>query len=150
MKKIVRILCMGILSFFIVPFIANAQGLIESLEVDGIGALNISSKNTWNLSLTTTLDYATINATPANDTVKIEGTGKVPVTEGDNQLIVTATDGTTTETYTINLNMKRPSGDDTDGNPNTGAFVSTITLIIATAIAIVAFTISKKRRIFQI
>lgn len=149
MKKFSSWIIMGILCFFVVPFLVNAQGLITSLNVDGIGNLD-ASKKSFALKLTTTLDYATITATPANENVTIEGVGKVPIVEGKNVLVVKATDGTTTEEYTINLSMNRPSGDATDGNPNTGEFVSFGLLLLGLGVAITAYLISRKKRIYQI
>lgn len=149
MKKITGYILMGILSFFVIPFLVNAEGLLTNLNVDGIGDLNINRRN-YTLQLTTTLDYATISATPANENVAVEGTGNVAIVEGKNTLIVKATDGVTTEEYVINLTMLRPSGDATDGNPNTGAFASIGALIACLIVAIIAYLVSRRKRVFQI
>lgn len=149
MKKILKVTLLFSVFFFLFPLVTNAASLITSLEVDGIGTLNLN-KNSWTLYLTTTLDYATISATAANDGVTLEGVGDISVQEGANTLVVKATDGTNTEEYTINISVSRPSGDETDGNPNTGSFVSMVALVLIGLAGVVLFVIGSKKKIVRI
>ena len=146
MKKMCYVL---IAAIFVLPFTVSASNLLSNLEVEGIPTLSMT-KSTYNLTLTTTLNYANIIATPAKEGVTVTGAGKIEVQEGTNALIVTATDGTTTETYTINLNIKHgdPNAEATDGNPNTGSFLP-VSLLLLSLVAI-AIAILNKRRIFNI
>ena len=98
MKKIFYVLIAAIL---VLPFTVSASNLLSNLEVEGIPPLSMT-KSTYNLTLTSTLNYANIIATPAKEGVTVTGAGKIEVQEGTNALIVTATDGTTTETYRVN------------------------------------------------
>ena len=114
-----------------IPFSVNASALLSDLQVEGIGSVNISKKS-YNLSLTTPYDTANIIATPADSSVTVEGAGQVPIQEGANTITVTATNGTQSETYTINLNVSRSTqGEvkyDKNGNvinnPETGSFIN--------------------------
>ena len=93
-----------LLVLLMVPFLVNASSLVTGITVDGIGDLKMD-RNTWNLSLTTTLDYVDIDVTYL-DGVTIEGAGKVDVQEGDNEIIIKASNGTTTEEYKVNIKIK--------------------------------------------
>lgn len=129
MKKVV----MFVICLLALPVLVNAASLTKRITIDGIGDMNLS-KNSYNLTLTTTLDYAEIEVETANPSYTVTGDGKVDIQEGANKLVVTVSDGTNTEEYTINLTMKRPS-DETDGNPETGAFLSVTVVVAGLAIA---------------
>lgn len=109
------------------PIFVNAASLVSSISVDGIGDLTLN-RNTWNLTLTTTLDYVDIDVVTVAEGTTVEGAGKVEVQEGANELAIKVSDGTTTENYTININIRRPSIDES-GNPDTGAFIPTALII---------------------
>lgn len=162
MKCLKRILFSVILfAILALPGRVFAASLLSSLEVDGIGALNISSRNTFNITLTTSLDYATINATPVDSTVQVSGTGNVKVQEGDNKLTVTATKGTETETYTINLKVYKKSAQDiksvtdSDGksvtNPDTGTFVNYALIGLGAGLCLfIVFKVVKGKKVYKI
>ena len=143
----------------ILPLKVNAASLLSKLEVEGIGALNLA-RGTYNLTLTTTLDYANIMATPAKEGVEITGTGKINVNAGDNQIVVTATDGTETQNYTINLNVikagstanAKSEGDGTPiANPKTGSLLTKETVItILLAFLISGLLIRNKRKVYKL
>ena len=144
----------------ILPLKVNAASLLSKLEVEGIGALNLA-RGTYNLTLTTTLDYANIMATPAKEGVTITGTGKINVNAGANQLVVTATDGTETQTYTINLNVIKGGSSGasakSDGqatpiaNPKTGSLITKETIVtVALAILVSGLLILNKRKIYKL
>lgn len=109
-----------LLVLFMFPMLVNAASLVNSITVDGIGELKLD-RTTWNLTLTTTLDYVDIDVVTTAESTVVEGAGKVEVQEGANALSIKVSDGTTTENYTININVKRPS-EESGGNPETGAF----------------------------
>lgn len=140
--KIKNFLALLTLGLFVLPFKVNAASLVSSIEVEGIGNLNMS-RNPMNYGFTTSLDYANIKATPSDENVKINGDGKVNIKEGTNTITITASKGEQKETYTINLNVTKKAGNssisskstsnnlisyDKDGNelknPNTGAFMN--------------------------
>lgn len=129
MKKVV----MFVICLLALPVLVNAASLTKRITIDGIGDMNLS-KNSYNLTLTTTLNYAEIEVEPANPSYTVTGDGKVDIQEGANKLVVTVSDGTNTEEYTINLTMKRPA-DETNGNPETGAFLSVTVVVAGLAIA---------------
>ena len=163
--KRTRFLTIALLVLFVfIPLRVHAASLISKLEVEGIGDLSLA-RNSWNLQLTTSLTYANIIATPANETVTIEGAGKVEVNEGQNQIVVKATSGETTETYTINLNVIKSTGNvatgtdvkvvDANGtdvkNPNTGSFVSlTIIMILIGSLILIAVNNRNKKKVFSL
>ncbi len=143
----------------IIPLKASANNLLSRLEVEGIGELSIASKNVWNLQLTTSLGSANIIATPASEGITITGAGNVNVTPGNNQIVVTATNGTETETYTINLNVIQSSGggavNPKDGtpiaNPDTGKLFTTEAIItILLTITILVLLTFNKRKIYKV
>ncbi len=160
MKKITtNIILLALL--LIIPIKASAASLLSKLEVEGIGELSLS-KTSWNLQLTTSLDYANIIAVPTEETVIIEGDGKVSVQEGQNQIIVKASKEEQVETYTINLNVIKSSvstnasdpkivddsGTDVK-NPDTGSFISyTIMAILAGSLLVII--LKNKKKIFNI
>ncbi len=148
MKKIITMISL-IAVIIIFPTIVNASGLLSKLEVEGTEPLKMS-KSTHNLTLTTSLEYANIIATPANEGVTVTGAGKVDVKEGDNSITITATDGKEVETYTINLKIVKgnASQDSTNGNPNTGSFLP-VSLVLLSIVAI-AITVLNKKKIFNI
>ena len=134
-----------------------ASNLLSSLEVEGIGNLDISSTRTWNLTLSTSFDYANITATPADSTVNVSGGGKVSVNEGANQFIITASNGSQSETYTINLNVVKMAagGDiknitDSEGNlvtnPDSGSFASMSLIAGGIIVAIVLMRFASKTK----
>ena len=155
-KKLAYLILLALL--IIIPVKANAESLLSRLAVEGIGDLNLQSR-TWNLGFSTSLGYANIIATGVNDSVKIEGAGKVDVKEGKNTFVITATSGETTETYTINMNVSlnkgaksaAPSGEgptengEDVKNPETGGFITT-TLFGLSGGAIVLTLISSKSK----
>ena len=161
--KIVKVLiCAVVVSFlFSITTTVKAAGLLTGLEVEGIGSLSVSTKNSWNLGFSTSYDYVTITATAAEG-VTVTGDGQVPIKEGANSIVVTATNGTQTDTYTINLNVTKKAGgsgavvDPKDGtvsydkdatdikNPETGAFMNCS--LIAFAIGSSLFTLIKLRK----
>ena len=168
--KVVKILiCAIIVSFlFTITSTVNAAGLLTGLEVEGIGALNVSSKRSWNLGFSTSLDYVTVTATAAEG-VTVEGDGKVSIKEGANAIVITAKSGSTTETYTINLNVTKKAGgngavvDPKDGtvsydkdagdikNPETGAFMNCSLIALAIGASLITIvSVSRKNKFFNI
>ena len=141
MKKLIFLLVL-----LIVPFLVNASSLVTGITVDGIGDLKMD-RNTWNLSLTTTLDYVDIDVTYL-DGVTIEGAGKVDVQEGDNEIIIKASNGTTTEEYKVNIKIARPTYD-SDGNPETGAFIPSV-LIVGGVLAVGILFLVSKNKLYKI
>ena len=159
MKKNILTLIFAIGLLLIIPINASAESLISSIEVEGIGPLNLSKK-TWNLGYSTSFDYVNITATPASDGVTIKGDGKVDIKEGNNNIVITATNGSATESYTINLNVTKKDGKgsasyDKDGNvtsnPETGAFLN-VTLISAALLCSIAilYLTRKKQKFFHL
>ena len=147
--------------FIIIPFKVNAETLLSSLEVEGIGSLGLNRK-VFNLNYSTPYDYVNITATPLNDSVTVTGAGKVNINEGANSIVITASNGSATDTYTINLNVsKRAAGtgnggntttaDDDVKNPNTGSFIN-IAVIggLVVSFALVSFITIKKRKLYRI
>jgi len=128
---------------FMMPMLVNAATLVQGISVDGIGDLGLS-RNTWTLYLKTTLDYEDIDVIPANDNVIITGAGRVSVEEGDNKIVVTATDGTTKEEYTINIKVARPSKDGS-GNPETGAFLSISAVVGGIVVGMIILNLKKSK-----
>ena len=123
------------------------------------------------MDFSTSLDYVNIITKTSNENVKVEGAGKVSIKEGANKLVVTASEGDQTETYTINLNVTKTTGKaasatsnekdvkavsttsyDKDGkataNPDTGAFLNYSLLIGGGAIAIGAIIIVRRHNKF--
>ncbi len=135
-----------LLVLLMVPFLVNAASLVTGITVDGIGDLKMD-RNTWNLSLTTTLDYVDIDVTYL-DGVTIEGAGKVDVQEGDNEIIIKASNGTTTEEYKVNIKIARPTYD-SDGNPETGAFIPSV-LIVGGVLAVGILFLVSKNKLYKI
>ncbi len=135
-----------LLVLLMVPFLVNASSLVTGITVDGIGDLKMD-RNTWNLSLTTTLDYVDIDVTYL-DGVTIEGAGKVDVQEGDNEIIIKASNGTTTEEYKVNIKIARPTYD-SDGNPETGAFIPSV-LIVGGVLAVGILFLVSKNKLYKI
>lgn len=129
MKKVV----LFVICLLALPVLVNAASLTKRITLDGIGDLNLS-KNSFSYTLTTTLNYADITVEAADPSYTVTGDGKVDIQEGANKLVVTVSDGTNTENYTINLTMKRPT-DETNGNPETGAFLSVSVVVAGLAIA---------------
>ena len=144
---------------FIIPIKINAASLLSGINIDGIGDLNMSKKS-WTYSFTTTLDYANVTATASDSSTKIEGAGKVEIKEGANQIVITATNGSQSETYTITLNVTKGNSTssttyDKDGNeinnPPTGAFANYA--FIGSGIVISLITIAylrKNKKFFNI
>ena len=168
--KIVRVLiCAIIVSFlFTITSTVNAAGLLTGLEVEGIQPLDVASKRTWTLSFSTSLDYANVKATAAEG-VTVEGAGKVSIKEGANQIVVTAKSGSSTETYTINLNVTKKTGgsgavvDPKDGtvsydkdagdikNPETGAFMNCSLIAFAVVTSLITIKrFAKKNKFYNI
>ena len=111
------------------PILVSAKvSLASSINIDGIGNAPLNG-DSWSVKLTTTLDYTDITVTPVRDTVKVEGAGRVAIEEGNNDITITLTEGDTVETYVIHMTMNRPKTD-TNGNPETGAFVPVMIVIV--------------------
>lgn len=142
LKNFVKGICLFAL-LMVLPAIVNASTLVKSVVFDGIGELN-TSKNTWNLNLTTTLDYVDIDVVPISDSVKITGAGKVNVEEGDNTIEFTATDGTTEEKFTVNVKISRPS-ENNSGNPETGSFLPIGMVALGLGIILIIYNYSKAK-----
>ena len=159
MKKNIISLIIAIGILLILPIKVSASTLLSSIEVEGIGTLNLS-KNSWNLGYSTPYDYVNITATPASEDVTVEGAGKVSVQQGANNIVIKATNGTATESYTINLNVSKKevsssTSYDKDGNvttnPETGAFlnVTLVSVLSILSIAIIYLT-NKKQKFFHL
>ena len=112
------------------PILVSAKvSLASSINIDGIGNAPLNG-DSWSVKLTTTLDYTDITVTPVRDTVKVEGAGRVAIEEGNNNdITITLTEGDTVETYVIHMTMSRPKTD-TNGNPETGAFVPVMIVVV--------------------
>ena len=150
-KKVFLSIVLVIMMAIIIPVKVSAASLLSDLKVEGIGSLNLAKKS-WNLTLTTTLDYANIMATPANESVTVEGIGKVKVNEGANTIVVKATDGTNTEEFTININVIKGSYSATDGqsvkNPKTGEnFIKETFIIDVIAVLSIVLIIKNKKKL---
>ena len=157
-KTLLLLLFLGCL--FVLPTNAKAASLFSSIEVEGIGEISLA-KTSHTLGFETSLDYVNITATPASEGVTIEGAGKINITEGMNQIVVTATNGSATESQTINLNVSKISGGASVSgnaygkgeveNPETGAFFNytLIVLCIAGAIGILKLA-NNKNKFFRI
>jgi len=125
MKKIMVM----VIALLFVPLVVSAKvNLASSISIDGIGNAPLNG-NSWSVKLTTTLDYTDITVTPINDNVTVEGAGRVNIEEGNNDITITLKEGETVETYVIHMNMVRPKTD-TDGNPETGAFVPVMIITV--------------------
>lgn len=131
---------------FMFPILVNASSLVTGITVDGIGDLNLN-KNSWNLFLTTTLDYVDIDVVSV-DGVTVEGAGKVDVQEGENELVVKASNGTTTEEFRIRINIMRP-GEDGSDNPPTGAFVPKM-LITSGVLGLGVLVFVKNKKLYKV
>ena len=95
-KSLLLVLFVGAL--FILPtHVAAASALLENITVEGIEPLGLA-RNVYNLGYSTPFDYVNISATPKSEGVTIEGVGKLPAQAGANQYVITATNGTATET----------------------------------------------------
>ena len=143
MKKRKFIKSILLLALILLPLRVMAATLVSSIAIEGVGPLNLS-RNSWNISITTSLNYANIIVTPANENVSLEGGGKVEIEPGENTIVITATDGTNTEKYTIVLNVTKTDGPVEGGgpvapgcestgettNPDTGGFINYETLIV--------------------
>ena len=111
------------------PILVSAKvSLASGISIDGIGNAPLNG-NSWSVKLTTTLDYTDITVTPVRDTVKVEGAGRVAIEEGSNDITITLTEGDTVETDVIHMTMSRPKTD-TNGNPETGAFVPVMIITV--------------------
>lgn len=131
---------------FMFPILVNASSLVTGITVDGIGDLNLN-KNSWNLFLTTTLDYVDIDVVSV-DGVTVEGAGKVDVQEGENELVVKASNGTTTEEFKIKINIMRP-GEDGSDNPPTGAFMPKM-LITSGVLGLGVLVFVKNKKLYKV
>lgn len=139
------------------PFKINAASLLSNLDVEGVGQLNLSKRN-WNLAFTTSLDYVNISATPIDSLTTVEGTGRINIKEGTNTITITASNGSQTETYTINLNVTKVQGKvttsyDKDGNPlknpNTGAFISIGSFLLLSVLMVISLVYLRKYSLFR-
>ena len=125
MKKIMVM----VIALMFIPLVVSAKvNLASSISIDGIGEAPLNG-NSWSVKLTTTLDYTDITVTPINDNVTVDGAGRVNIEEGNNDITITLKEGETVETYVIHMNMVRPKTD-TDGNPETGAFVPVMIITV--------------------
>jgi len=146
MKKIIFTILLGVL---FLPTFVKAATLIENLEVERSAdtyTFNMS-KNSWTYTLYTDKETANIKVT-AKEGVTVTGNGEVPIQEGANTLTITATDGTNTENYTLNLNVVKVEIKDGEiVNPPTGNKIQTISLIIL-SISGIAITVLNKKKLF--
>lgn len=135
--------CLIALSLLLLPIMVNAKvNLASQIEVDGIGNAPLG-RDSWNVTLTTTLDYTDIKVTTISDDVTVEGAGKVTIEEGSNEIPITLKQGDTTETYTIYMTMKRPKTD-TDGNPETGSSIPYVVVALG-AIAVLGIIFAERK-----
>ncbi len=161
MKNLKRVLVLFVLGvLFVLPSKVNAASLITGINIEGIGDLGLS-RRTYDLGYSTSFDYVNITAT-AVEGVNVEGAGKVSIKEGLNTIVISASDGKTSDSYTINLNVTKISGNansavsyDKDGNklenPNTGAFANVA--LIGLAIlggALVIIKIQKSKKLYKL
>jgi len=119
-----KVLFMFLLSLLLMPVYVKAATLIDNLEVERSRDTYTFSmeRNSWSYTLFTDKETANIKVTP-KEGVTVTGAGEVPVQEGSNRVEITATDGTKTENYVINLSVVKSTGVDADGNqinPQTG------------------------------
>ena len=136
-------------SLLFLPILVSAKvDLASQIEIDGIGNAPLD-RNSWTVSLTTTLDYTDIKVTTTGDDVTVEGAGKVTIEEGSNEIPITLKKGDTTETYTIYMTMKRPKTD-TDGNPETGSKVPYAVIALGAAAVIGIVTVERKSKFKRI
>ena len=157
MKKLLFIMVLGI--FLLLPNSAKAieANPLSHLEVQtngGQGNFDLSSgKKTFGFTLTSTIDYATIIATPTNEAYTIEGAGKIKCENGLNKLDVVVTDPSdnSSVTYTINLKFNRvDSLTDDNGNPRTGTFLD-ITIVSGLALGgLLLVRLAKNKKIYNI
>ena len=163
--KIKNLLLLVLIGLFVLPFKVNAASLVSSINVEGIGDLNMS-RNPMVYGFSTSLSYANVKATPVSENVKITGDGKVDIKEGENTITITANDGSNTETYTVVLNVTKKAGNtgtatsnstvsyDKDGNelknPATGAFMN-IELAVIGSITLLfgAIKLNSKKKLFN-
>ena len=158
MKKAFKcLLLLAIGAFLVLPFSVKAETLLTSLEIEGIGQLGLSRK-VFNLGYQTPFDYVNIKAT-APEGVTIEGAGKVPVNPGHNTIVVKASNETATDTYTINLNVTKKgsaaanaSSNNSEDikNPNTGAFVSIISVSAISLIVLGLIIAARRKKLYRI
>ena len=139
MKRLLYVITAIIL---MIPILVKADGLITKIEVEGIGNLTLD-RTSWDLNLTSTLDYVNINV-EAIDGIEVTGAGQV-----SNTIKITATDGKDAEEYTLNINVTRPVENNT-GNPETGAFLPSSILAIASVSLIGILILSKKNKFYHI
>ncbi len=136
------------IALLMLPVVANAKvTLASSIEVDGIGGAPLNA-NRWNVKLQTTLDYADIKVTPVDDSVTVEGAGRVPIQEGEQDITITLKKGDVTETYVVHMNMVRPKTD-TNGNPETGASVPIVLTLIIGTLALISIIVLGSRNKMQ-
>lgn len=144
-KKISGILVMGLL--LLMPNIVKADEYLKSISIGTIDNFNLDrASKVYNLTYyDATGDYATIKVEP-QDGVTVEGDGKVAIEEGQNQFVIKATKGDSTQTYTINLNVVRQ--DISSGNnPATGDFLP-ISIAFICAGAVGGYLVIKKKNKF--
>ena len=144
MKKILYVVLAIV---FMLPVFVKADSLVDKINVEGIGDLDLTKK-TWNLNLSSTLDYTVITV-EAGDGITVEGGGKLDIVEGNNSFVITATDGKITEEYTININVTRPSENNTE-NPETGAFMPTSIIILAGLSLVGVILLNNKKKFYNI
>ena len=124
-----KMIMVMVIALMFIPLVVSAKvNLASSISIDGIGEAPLNG-NSWSVKLTTTLDYTDITVNPINDNVTVDGAGRVNIEEGNNDITITLKEGETVETYVIHMNMVRPKTD-TDGNPETGAFVPVMIITV--------------------
>lgn len=150
MKKLLFTLVL----FCMLPLFVHAATLTTGIDVDGIGPLSMS-RNTYNLTLYTKLDYSTIKVSVVEgSTVTItDGNGnvvedeRVPIVEGTNAIKIVVSNGTSSETWNINITRDSETEyqTDQDGNPTTGSFISMVSMGGLSGIGMVMYLYSKNK-----
>ena len=149
MKKTIFTILLGVL---LIPSFVKAATLIENLEVERSADTYTFSmnRNSWTYTLFTDKDTANIKVT-AKDGVTVTGNGEVPIQEGANQLTITATDGTNTETYTLNLNVVKTEIKNGEiVNPPTGHNIKTISIVSLFGLGIIITLLNKKKVFYKL
>lgn len=138
----------------VLPICVHAATLTTGIDVDGIGPLGLT-RNTYNLTLYTKLDYSTIivSAVEGSTVTITDGNGnvvedeKIPIVEGKNAIKIVVSNGTTSETWNINITRDSETEyqTDQDGNPTTGSFIPIVSIGGLSGIGVVMYIYSKNK-----